>query len=82
MGPFSIQCDAKHFCFCVTQLWHYIENLSFAKHARMRGFRAQHPQADENQSWGHATSVLQVVHLHTPAPTLIAQEDTQGECRY
>ena len=80
MGPFSIQCDAKHFCF-VSLNSGTNENLSFAKHARMRGFRAQHPQADENQSWGHATPILQVVHLHTPAPGLIAKEDTQGECR-
>ena len=43
----------------------------------MRGFRAQHPQADENQSWGHATTVLQVARLHTHAPTRIAEEDTQ-----
>ena len=48
----------------------------------MRGFRAQQLQEDENPSWERATPVLQVVRLYTPSPTLIAQEDIRGECRY
>ena len=66
---------------CHSTLAQY-ENLFFATHARMRGFRAQQLQEDENPSWERATPVLQVVRLHTPSPTLIAQEDIRGECRY